>query len=227
MEGAMSEVPVRVSAGEVELDGDLTIPRGAGGVVVFAHGSGSSRKSPRNRQVAAVLRDAGMATLLFDLLTREEEAAERDTGELRFDIPLLADRLLGVTRWLQQQEDTKTLRIGYFGASTGAAAAIVAASRLPDSVGPIVSRGGRPDLAGEALRAILSPVLLIVGGEDRQVLELNEEAARQIRSTVDLEVIPGASHLFIEPGTLSEVARLASEFFALHLPRLDGAALYE
>lgn len=223
----MSEVSVRVSAGGIVLDGDLTIPRRAGGVVVFPHGSGSSRKSPRNRQVAAVLRDAGMATLLFDLLTREEEAAERDTGELRFNIDLLADRLLGVTRWLQGHEDTKALRIGYFGASTGAAAAIVAASRIPDLVGPIVSRGGRPDLAGEALRAVTSPVLLIVGGNDHEVLEMNEEAARQIRSTVKLEVIPGASHLFTEPGALSEVARLASEFLARHLPRLDGSALYE
>jgi pimeloyl-ACP methyl ester carboxylesterase len=214
----MNETAVRVTADGVQLDGDLTVPERASGIVVFAHGSGSSRRSPRNREVAATLQDAGLATLLFDLLTPVEERADERTRELRFDIGLLADRLVGATNWLAAEELTRRLRVGYFGASTGAAAALVAAARIPNRVGPIVSRGGRPDLAGDALGVIISPVLLIVGGADIQVLELNRRAAEQIPAQVDLQIVPGASHLFEEPGALDQVARLASDFFRRHLP---------
>jgi pimeloyl-ACP methyl ester carboxylesterase len=205
----------------VQLDGDLAVPERASGVVVFAHGSGSSRASTRNRRVAAALQDAGLGTLLLDLLTPAEEQVDRRTRELRFDIDLLAGRLVGATEWLGAQERTGRLRVGYFGASTGAAAALVAAARIPDRVGPIVSRGGRPDLAGDALARVTSPVLLIVGGADAEVLALNRSAAARLGADVDLQVLPGASHLFPEPGALDEVARLAAAFLTRHLPPLS------
>jgi pimeloyl-ACP methyl ester carboxylesterase len=205
----------------VQLDGDLAVPERASGVVVFAHGSGSSRASTRNRRVAAALQDAGLGTLLLDLLTPAEEQVDRRTRELRFDIDLLAGRLVGATEWLGAQERTGRLRVGYFGASTGAAAALVAAARIPDRVGPIVSRGGRPDLAGDALARVTSPVLLIVGGADAEVLALNRSAAARLGADVDLQVVPGASHLFPEPGALDEVARLAAAFLTRHLPPLS------
>jgi putative phosphoribosyl transferase len=207
----------------VELEGDLAVPRGASGIVVFAHGSGSSRHSSRNRRVAAALQDAGLATLLFDLLTAEEEAVDARTREHRFDIDLLTDRLTGVVGWLDAQEATGHLRIGLFGASTGAAAALRTAARLPERVGPVVSRGGRPDLGGDALAGVTSPVLLIVGGADTEVLELNRRAADRIRSATELEVVEGAGHLFEEPGALEEVTRLAVAFFTRHLPPVTGS----
>lgn len=215
----MGETSVRVTAGSVHLDGDLAIPDGAAGIVVFAHGSGSSRNSPRNRSVAAALQDAGLATLLFDLLTPDEEQVDLSTRELRFDIGLLADRLVGATEWLADALATRRLPIGYFGASTGAAAALVAASRVPDPVAAVVSRGGRPDLAGDALAKVSCPVQLIVGGADIQVLQLNRQAAEQLSGEVTLEVVPGASHLFEEPGALEAVADLAAGFLTRHLPR--------
>ncbi len=214
----LAETPVTIPVGDVRLHGDLVVPSRASGVVVFAHGSGSSRHSPRNRQVASALQSAGLGTLLFDLLTEQEEEIDNRTRRLRFDIDLLAERMVGVTRWLAEEEDTRRLRVGYFGASTGAAAALVAAARLADRVGPVVSRGGRPDLAGDALQALSSPVLLIVGGADVEVLELNRRAAERIRSAVELAVVPGATHLFPEPGAMEEVTRLATEFLLKHLP---------
>lgn len=193
------------------------MPESARGVVLFAHGSGSGRHSPRNRQVADVLRGAGLATLLIDLLTQDEEAEDVRTGHLRFDIGLLAERLAGATGWLKESPDTRALRIGYFGASTGAGAALVAAAKLPKDVGAVVSRGGRPDLAGDALGRVRAPTLLIVGGNDHRVIEMNEEAMDRLRSEKRLEIVPGATHLFEEPGTLDEVARLAADWFQLHL----------
>ncbi|HUH06983.1 MAG TPA: alpha/beta family hydrolase [Egibacteraceae bacterium] len=214
----MNETPVRIPAAAAQLEGDLTVPDAASGIVVFAHGSGSSRRSPRNRQVAAALNEAGLATLLFDLLTSAEDEVDLQTRELRFDIALLAERLVAATEWLVAQAATRGLRVGYFGASTGAAAALVAAARIPDQVGPIVSRGGRPDLAGDSLERVNSPVLLIVGGADAQVLELNRQAAARLPGEVDLQIVPGAGHLFEEPGALEEVARLAGEFFTRRFP---------
>ena len=211
------ERPVRVSAGPVELEGNLAVPEGAKGVVLFAHGSGSGRHSPRNRQVAGVLRGAGLATLLIDLLTEDEEAEDLRTGQFRFDIGLLADRLAGATDWLRENPHTRDLRIGYFGASTGAAAALVAAAELPEVVGAIVSRGGRPDLAGDALSRVRAPTLLIVGGNDAPVIDMNEEAMDRLRAEKRLEIVPGATHLFEEPGALDEVARLAADWFQRHL----------
>lgn len=210
--------PVRVTAGEVVLDGDLTLPPEAPAVVVFAHGSGSSRHSSRNRQVAATLNDAGLGTLLFDLLTSSEEAVDDQTRELRFDIDLLARRLVGTIDWLASREETRRLRVACFGASTGAAAALVAAAERPDVVGAVVSRGGRPDLAAEALGAVRAPTLLIVGGADEAVLGLNEEARDALTGAdVTLEIVPGATHLFGEPGALEEVSRLAAEFLTSHV----------
>jgi putative phosphoribosyl transferase len=208
---------VRVLAGHVVLEGNLTMPEQAQGIVLFAHGSGSSRHSPRNRYVAQVLSDAGLATLLIDLLTAEEEAAERWTRHLRFDIGLLAGRLVGATDWLKQNSETRSLRIGYFGASTGAAAALVAAAERPEDIGAIVSRGGRPDLAGSALERVQAPTLLIVGGYDLPVIDMNQEALDQLRVPKQLTIVPGATHLFEEPGTLEEVARLASQWFGQYL----------
>src|SRR5829696_3056558 len=208
---------VRVSAGPVELEGNLGMPQGARGIVLFAHGSGSGRHSPRNRYVAGALREANLATLLIDLLTPEEEEVDLRTRHLRFDIGLLADRLADATDWLAQEPNTQDLRVGYFGASTGAGAALVAAAKRPEAVGSVVSRGGRPDLAGEALSCVAAPTLLIVGGEDETVIDMNREAFAHIRAEKKLEVVPGATHLFEEPGTLEEVARLAAGWFARYL----------
>ena len=208
---------VHVSAGPVVLEGALGIPEGAQGLVLFAHGSGSSRNSPRNRYVAQVLRDSGLATLLIDLLTADEEAVDRVTAHLRFDISLLARRLIGATDWLGQYPATQRLTIGYFGASTGAAAALVAATERPSVVAAVVSRGGRPDLAGPVLPRVQAPTLLIVGGRDEPVIEMNREALAQLRVQKQLVIVPGATHLFEEPGTLEQVARLASQWFVRHL----------
>jgi putative phosphoribosyl transferase len=215
------ERPVQIAVGSVALAGDLSTPQGARGIVVFAHGSGSSRHSPRNRSVAHVLRDGGLATLLFDLLTPEEEATDLHTAHLRFDIGLLASRLVSATDWLAQQPETATLRVGYFGASTGGGAALVAAAERPEMVGAVVSRGGRPDLAGAVLIRVRAPTLLIVGGHDTQVIALNRQALAQLRTETRLEIIPGASHLFEEPGALEGVARVARDWFLRHLQLPD------
>jgi dienelactone hydrolase len=208
---------VQVPAGSVTLEGNLTLPEQSRGIVLFAHGSGSSRHSPRNRYVARVLNEAKLATLLIDLLTLHEEVIDARTAQLRFDIDLLAERLVDATDWLSQFPDTKHLRIGYFGASTGAAAALAAAAIRPDAVGAIVSRGGRPDLAGVALIHVRAPTLLIVGENDDQVIQLNREALEQLRCEKRLIIVPGATHLFEEPGALDEVARLARDWFHRHL----------
>jgi pimeloyl-ACP methyl ester carboxylesterase len=210
--------PVRIQIGPATLEGDLDIPDGARAVVLFAHGSGSSRNSPRNRYVARVLRDAGLATLLMDLLTGDEEAIDMETGHLRFDIGLLAGRVVGATDWLARAPETAGFPVGYFGASTGAAAALVAAAERPERVGAVVSRGGRPDLAGEALPRVRAPTLLIVGGFDGPVIGLNRQALERLGSAEkQLVVIPGASHLFPEPGALEAVARLAADWLTRHL----------
>src|SRR3989454_1851952 len=211
----MSEV--RIPAGRAMLDGNLTIIAQAKGLVLFAHGSGSSRHSPRNEFVARTLNQAGLGTLLFDLLTPEEESVDLYTREHRFDIKLLAERLVHATKWAKQQKQTRDLRIGYFGSSTGGGAALVAATELPQDAGAVVSRGGRPDLAGEALPEVKAPTLLIVGGNDDIVIELNEQARDRMRCEVKLEIVPGATHLFEEPGALEKVAKLASDWFSLHL----------
>jgi dienelactone hydrolase len=190
--------------------------------VLFAHGSGSSRHSSRNRHVARVLNDANLATLLFDLLTPEEEEVDAYTAHLRFDIGLLAERLIGATDWLVQYPDTRHLRIGYFGASTGAGAALVAAAERAELVGAVVSRGGRPDLAGPALARVRAPTLLIVGEYDFQVIQLNRTAFAQLRCEKQLVIVPGATHLFEEPGTLDEAARLAREWFERYLMASDS-----
>src|SRR5215213_5403153 len=213
----MEEREIRLPAGAATLKGNLGIPEDARGVVLFAHGSGSGRHSPRNRYVAEVLRDAWPATLLVDLLTPEEEEVDLRTRRLRFDIELLANRLVDATGWLAQESDTQNLRVGYFGASTGTGAALVAAAKHPDAVGTVVSRGGRPDLAGEALSRVVAPTLLIVGGKDEPVIGMNREAFEQIRAEKKLEVVPGATHLFEEPGKLEVVARLAAGWFACYL----------
>jgi putative phosphoribosyl transferase len=208
---------VRIPAGRAALDGNLTIVDEATALVLFVHGSGSSRHSPRNQFVARVLNNAGLATLLFDLLTPEEELSDSRTAELRFDIQLLAGRLLHATTWTRAQEQIRTLPIGYFGSSTGGAAALVAAAESTQEVGAVVSRGGRPDLAGAALPKVQAPTLLVVGGEDDIVIELNEQARDHMRCKVKLEIIPGATHLFEEPGALEQVAKLASNWFVDHL----------
>ena len=208
---------VTIPAG-VMLQGDLTLPPDATAIVVFAHGSGSSRLSSRNQRVAAHLQAGGFATLLFDLLTSNEESLDAHTGHLRFDIPLLAERLAKVTDWLDAEAATHGLRVGYFGASTGAAAALVAAAGLPSLVRAIVSRGGRPDLAGPYLGRVTAPTLLIVGGEDTPVIAMNRTALQQLASvTKQLVIVPGATHLFEEPGTLDRVSDLALEWFERHL----------
>ncbi len=211
---------VQVAAGSVTLEGSMGVPSGAQGIVLFAHGSGSSRLSPRNRYVAHVLRDARLATLLIDLLTPEEEAADLETTHLRFDVGMLAERILAATSWLAGQDATRHLRIGYFGASTGAGAALIAAADRPDAVGAVVSRGGRPDLAKLALTRVRAPTLFIVGGSDTLVVQLNRMAQAQIPAETGLEIIPGATHLFEEPGALEEVARLAQQWFSRHLTHL-------
>jgi putative phosphoribosyl transferase len=215
--GTVETGPVRIEVAGVTLYGDFEIPRGASGLVLFAHGTGSGRHSPRNRQVAEVLRGARFGTLLFDLLTAREEIAERETGHLRFDIGLLAARLIGVTQWAREMTRGAGFPIGYFGASTGAAAALVAAAELPGVARAVVSRGGRPDLAGAALERVRAPTLLIVGSLDTWVLELNRQALYQIQAEKELAVVPGATHLFSEPGTLEEVARLATGWFERQL----------
>jgi dienelactone hydrolase len=213
MAGKTSEHPVRIRVDSVTLQGVLAIPAGAPGVVLFAHGSGSSRLSPRNNFVAGVLRESGIGTLLFDLLTEEEDTVY----ETRFDIRLLTDRLTATTRWLTAQPNTRKLKVGYFGASTGAAAALEAAAALGTTVRAVVSRGGRPDLAGPVLDRVKAPTLLIVGGHDDVVIELNRQAYDRLKSEKELVIVPGATHLFEEPGTLEEVARLAAEWFTRHL----------
>jgi dienelactone hydrolase len=224
--GTGKEERVRVSAGRVTLEGDLSLPEGARGIVLFAHGSGSSRHSPRNRFVARALHGAGLATLLMDLLTAEEEAVDVHTAHLRFDIGLLAERLVGATAWLTQDPRTADFPIGYFGASTGAGAALVAAAERPDVAGAVVSRGGRPDLAGAALPRVQAPTLLLVGGKDTPVIVMNEEALRHLGTPEkQLVIVPGASHLFEEPGTLEEVARHAVGWFGRYLNRLVSVHL--
>lgn len=203
--------------GEVRLDGELTIPANAQGVVLFAHGSGSSRHSPRNQSVARIFRDAGIGTLLFDLLAADEEYQDAITGALRFDIPLLATRLLGATRWLDRQASAAGLPLGYFGASTGAAAALLAAAELGERIAAVVARGGRPDLAGEALARVKCPTLLLVGGFDEVVVRFNVQALAQLRCEKELKIIANASHLFEEPGKLEQVANLSATWFRRHL----------
>jgi putative phosphoribosyl transferase len=208
---------VHIDVGVGTITGDLGIPDGAAGVVAFAHGSGSSRHSHRNQQVATSLREAGFATLLMDLLTPEEDRVDVRTREHRFNIPLLASRVAASVDWLRADPRTRDHLIGLFGASTGAAAALVAAAERPDTVAAVVSRGGRPDLAGDALPHVQAPTLLIVGGHDTPVIGMNEDALAHLRITSELVIVPGATHLFEEPGKLEEVARLARSHFAAHL----------
>ncbi|HVI81179.1 MAG TPA: alpha/beta family hydrolase [Chthoniobacterales bacterium] len=208
---------VRIPAGRAMLDGNVAVVDQATGLVLFAHGSGSSRHSPRNQFVARTLNQAGLATLLLDLLTREEESVDLYTREHRFDISLLAERLVWVTEWVKQQKQIAVLSIGYFGSSTGAGAALVAAAALPNDVAAVVSRGGRPDLAGAALPKVKAPTFLIVGGEDHVVIELNEQARSQMKCECEIEIVPGATHLFEELGALEKVAKLASDWFVSHL----------
>ncbi|OLF10218.1 hydrolase [Actinophytocola xinjiangensis] len=205
-----------IPLGDARLAAGLTLPHRTGAVVAFAHGSGSSRHSPRNRYVAAVLHAAGLGTVLLDLLTAEEEAHDLRTGELRFEIPLLAARLTAALDWLADRRDTTGRPVGLFGASTGAAAALVTASVRPGAVRAVVSRGGRPDLAGDALDRVRAPTLLVVGGRDEQVVELNTNAQRRLPPGTTLEIVPGATHLFEEPGTLERVAELARDWFVRH-----------
>jgi putative phosphoribosyl transferase len=208
---------VRIPAERATLDGNLTTVDYANGLVLFAHGSGSSRHSPRNQFVAQTLNKAGLATLLFDLLTPDEESVDLYTREHRFDIALLAERLIHASKWAKEQKQTRHLTIGYFGSSTGGGAALVAAAEFPNEIGAVVSRGGRPDLAGDALPKVKAPTLLIVGGEDHVVIELNERARAQMKCEVKIEIVPDATHLFEEPGSLEQVAKLASDWFVSHL----------
>lgn len=216
---ALHEREVQIPQAGTTVGADLVVPDAARGLVVFAHGSGSSRFSARNRHVARVLQQHGLATLLMDLLTVQEEAADARSGHLRFDIGLLGERLVGAVDWVDTQPDVAPLPVGCFGASTGAAAALVTAAARPERVGAVVSRGGRPDLAGRALEQVRAPTLLIVGGNDEVVLDLNERAALALRehTEVRVEVIPGATHLFEEPGALDRVAELAAAWFSEHL----------
>jgi dienelactone hydrolase len=208
---------VTIHAEGVRLAGDLTVPDAAAGVVAFAHGSGSGRHSPRNRQVAAGLAEAGLATLLMDLLTEDEEQVDLRTRELRFDIPLLANRMVEAIDWLAREPSTQSLAVGCFGASTGAAAALIAAAQRPDRVRAVVSRGGRPDLAAGELTVVRAPTLLIVGGADPVVIDLNRQAQQQMRRQTRLEIVEGASHLFEEPGALERVTELARDWFHTYL----------
>ena len=215
--GPAEERHVSIPFGLIRLEGSLVVPKDSRAAVMFAHGSGSSRHSPRNRYVARVLNDGNLATLLVDLLTPDEEAVDAQTAQLRFDIGLLAERVVMATDWLLRYPETRNFSIGYFGASTGAAAALVAAAKCPDVVGAVVSRGGRPDLAGAALDHVRTPTLLIVGGNDLQVIELNRQALTQLHAEKELIIVRGATHLFVEPGTLDEVARLAREWLQQYL----------
>jgi dienelactone hydrolase len=220
---AERESAVEIPADGVLLEGDLTVPADAHGIVVFAHGSGSGRFSPRNRAVANVLVQAGLATLLMDLLTPQEEAVDLRTRHLRFDVALLGRRVIATIDWLGADPAVGQLPVGCFGASTGAAAALIAAAERPQRVGAVVSRGGRPDLAGEALARVTAPTLLIVGGNDLDVLRLNQHALRMLAGEARLEIVPGATHLFEEPGALERVAVLARDWFLRHLARLTAA----
>jgi putative phosphoribosyl transferase len=211
----MSEI--QIPAGAATVSGNLTLVDQPIGLVLFAHGSGSSRHSPRNQFVARMLNQAELATLLFDLLTPEEESVDIYTREHRFDIGLLSERLIHATKWATQQNDTRDLRIGYFGSSTGAAASLIAATELPDDIGAVVSRGGRPDLAGAPLQKVKAPTLLIVGGEDHIVIKLNERGRMEMKCECKIEIVPGATHLFEEPGTLEKAAKLASDWFVSYL----------
>ncbi|MEV0381438.1 dienelactone hydrolase family protein [Nonomuraea sp. NPDC050643] len=211
------ESSVRVPVGEVTLDADVAVPAERRGAVLFAHGSGSGRHSPRNRHVAAALQSAGLVTVLADLLTEAEERHDAVTAALRFDIGLLADRVTALTDWARTAPETAGLGLGLFGASTGAAAALIAAARRPGEVRAVVSRGGRPDLAGDLLPRVRQPTLLVVGGADPVVIDLNRQAMEHMTAEVRLEIVPGATHLFAEPGTLERVARLATDWFAARL----------
>ncbi len=213
----VDEMAVHIPVGRVLLEGDLAIPAGAASIILFAHGSGSSRLSSRNRYVAKYLQREGLATLLFDLLTSQEEKVDNYNMQLRFDIGLLATRLSGATSWLKTQKDLGKMPVGYFGASTGAAAAMIAENEHQDIVRAVVSRGGRPDLAGRALSIVKAPTLFIVGGNDYQVITLNEEAMERVKAVKEMTIVPGATHLFEEPGTLEMVADLATSWFAKYL----------
>jgi len=214
---AIEHVPVIAPVDSLQLEGTLSVPTAAGGVVLFAHGSGSSRHSPRNRYVADLLNESGLATLLIDLLTEEEQQVDMQTGHLRFDIALLAKRLEAITEWLVTHPEVNGLKVGHFGASTGAGAALVAAAERPKLVRAVVSRGGRPDLAGPALERVSAPTLLIVGGSDHVVIDLNRKAMAHLHCEKELQIIPGATHLFEEPGALDKVAVLARDWFLTKL----------
>jgi putative phosphoribosyl transferase len=214
---AIEHLAVTIPVETLRLDGDLSVPTAARGAVLFAHGSGSSRRSPRNRYVADLLNENGLATLVMDLLTEDEQQVDLQTAHLRFDIPLLAKRLVATTLWLSEHPEVAELKIGHFGASTGASAALVAAAQLPRLVRAVVSRGGRPDLAGPALALVEAPTLLIVGGADPVVLDLNQQALGSMHCEKALKVVPGATHLFEEPGALKKVAELARDWFLTHL----------
>jgi pimeloyl-ACP methyl ester carboxylesterase len=211
------ETVVKIPIGSVVVEGNLTVPSGAKGVVLFAHGSGSSRFSPRNQYVAKFFNAQKIGTLLFDLLTNEEDQEDIETAEYRFNINLLAERLIGATEWLKKDPDTKNIVFGYFGASTGAAAALIAAAKLPNDIAAVVSRGGRPDLAANYLPRVVAPTLLLVGGLDTEVIELNRQTMEQMSAEKKLVIIPGATHLFEEPGKLEEVAKLSTDWFLRYL----------
>jgi len=212
-----NKMDMKIPVGEVVVEGTLTLPPGAKGIVLFAHGSGSSRFSTRNQYVAKEFNKAAIGTLLFDLLTQEEEETDIVTAEYRFNIPMLADRLIGATEWLRNDPKTMRLAFGYFGASTGAAAALIAAAKLPSEISAVVSRGGRPDLAGKYLPNVVSPTLLLVGGLDIEVIELNRQAMDQMTVEKKMVIIPGATHLFEEQGTLEEVAKVSTNWFLKYL----------
>ena len=221
-----TENEIAIEAGRAVLEGTLGLPKETNSIVLFAHGSGSSRHSSRNRHVAQVLQSHGVGTLLFDLLTRDEEDVDEITGELRFNIPFLASRLRDATRWLMQRPDLKGVKLGYFGASTGAAAALVAAAEMPETIDAIVSRGGRPDLAGNALGSVRCPTLLIVGGNDEPVIEMNQEALAKLSCEKKLVIVPGATHLFEESGALEEVAQLAADWFTRYLTNVHTPSVH-
>jgi len=217
-----NERPIRLVVDGAPLEGNLVIPKKAKGIVIFAHGSGSSRGSPRNKFVAGVIQEAGLATLLFDLLTPKEEQIDSVSGHLRFDIEFLARRLIGAVDWVARYKDTQSLNVGCFGASTGAAAALVAAAERPQTVKAVVSRGGRPDLAAASLERVKAPTLLIVGGLDTQVIELNQQALDKLTSVKELSIVPGATHLFEEQGALPQAANLAAAWFVKYLTNIKG-----